>query len=448
MEFSSALVAGLGVAGEAVARCLIDHGVDVVVVDDAIDDRVRQRAARLGVALVGSPGSDGLDALVDTVDVVFPSPGLPEDHPITMAARARGVRVLGEFDLARMLDTRPIVAITGTDGKTTVTTLVTRMLEASGIRAVACGNTETPLVAAIADPAWEVLVVEASSFRLASTERFEPTVAVWLNFAPDHLDAHVSLASYEAAKARIWRDMDAGSGLAVANIADPVVMGNVDRRLRTVTFGGEGTNADATVRDGALIMPDGSALLDVAEMPRSFPHDIDNALAAAVAAEAVGAHREGIRSVLRTFTGLDHRIALVAERDGIRWYDDSKATTPHAALTAVSAFESVVLLAGGRNKGLDLSVLASAVPPIRAVVAIGEASAEVAEAFAGRCPVSVVDTDLDDAVHRARELAEVGDAVVLAPGCTSFDWFESYAQRGDEFARSVMRMLDRSGSRR
>ena len=448
MEFSRALVAGLGVAGEAVARCLIDHGVAVIAIDDSTGDRIRHRAAALGVELVDTSVPGGIDTLLDAVDVVFPSPGLPEDHPVTMAARARGVRILSEFDLARLLDDRPIVAITGTDGKTTVTTLVTRMLEASGVRAIACGNTETPLIAAIADPGWQVFVVEASSFRLATTERFEPTVAVWLNFAPDHLDAHVSLDSYEAAKARIWRDMDASSGLAVVNIADPVVMANVDPRLRTVTFGGEGSGADATVRDGALVLPGGAPLLDVVEMPRSFPHDIDNALAASVAAQAAGAHPDGIRAVLRTFSGLAHRIAFVAERDGIRWYDDSKATTPHAALTAVSAFDSVVLLAGGRNKGLDLSVLASAVPPIRAVVAIGEAAAEVAEAFAGRCPVAVVETDLDDAVHRARELADVGDAVVLSPGCTSFDWFESYAQRGDEFAVSVLRMLDESGSRR
>lgn len=448
MEFSRALVAGLGVAGEAVARCLLAHGVGVVAIDDSTGDRIRERAADLGIDLVDTSGPGALDSLLDGVEVLFPSPGLPEDHPVTMAARARGLRVLSEFDLARMLDRRPIVAITGTDGKTTVTTLITRMLEASGVRAIACGNTETPLVTAIADPSWQVLVVEASSFRLATTERFEPTVAVWLNFAPDHLDAHVSLASYEAAKARIWRDMDAESGVAVVNVADPVVMAHVDPRLRTITFGGAGSGADATVHEGTLVLPGDRPLLDVVEMPRSFPHDIDNALAASVAAQAAGADPDGIRAVLRTFSGLSHRLEFVAEGSGVRWYDDSKATTPHAALTAVSAFDSVVLLAGGRNKGLDLSILASAVPPIRAVVAIGEAATEVAEAFAGRCPVAVVETGLDDAVLRARELAATGDAVVLSPGCTSFDWFESYAQRGDEFAGSVLRMLDESGRRR
>lgn len=448
MEFSRALVAGLGVAGGAVARCLLHHGVDVVVIDDSVDDRVRGRAASIGVELVDASTQAALDSLLDDVDVVFPSPGLPEDHAVTVAARARGIRVLSEFDLARMLDRRPIVAITGTDGKTTVTTLVTQMLEASGVRAIACGNTETPLVEAIADPRWQVMVVEASSFRLASTERFEPAVAVWLNFAPDHLDAHLSLTSYEAAKARIWRDMDASSGVAVANIADPVVMANVDPRLSTITFGPEGSGADATVRDGRLVLPDGTPLVAVAEMGRSFPHDIDNALAAAVAARLMGAEPEAIGAVLRTFTGLAHRISLVAERNGIRWYDDSKATTPHAVLSAVKAFDSVVLVAGGRNKGLDLSVLATAVPPIRAVVAIGEASAEVAHAFAGHCPVTQVETGLDDAARRALEVARSGDAVVLSPGCTSFDWFESYAQRGDEFARAVTQLLEESESRR
>jgi len=167
-----------------------------------------------------------------------------------------------------------------------------------------------------------------------------------------------------------------------------------------------------------------------------------------VAARLIGAEPEAIGAVLRTFTGLAHRISLVAERNGIRWYDDSKATTPHAVLSAVKAFDSVVLVAGGRNKGLDLSVLATAVPPIRAVVAIGEASAEVARAFAGHCPVTQVETGLDDAARRALDVARSGDAVVLSPGCTSFDWFESYAQRGDEFARAVTQLLEESESRR
>ena len=160
--------------------------------------------------------------------------------------------MLSELDLASRWDDRPIVAITGTDGKTTVTTLVTAMLEASGRRAVACGNTEAPLVEAIADPAVETFVVEASSFRLGRTRRFRPRVAVWLNFAPDHLDVHDSLAGYEKAKAKVWSDLAAGEGIAVASAEDPVVLANRNPELETVTFGPEGSGADATVVDGVL----------------------------------------------------------------------------------------------------------------------------------------------------------------------------------------------------
>jgi UDP-N-acetylmuramoylalanine--D-glutamate ligase len=315
--------------------------------------------------------------------------------------------------------------------------MVTAMLLASGVRSIACGNTETPLVEAISDPDIEVFVVEASSFRLATTRWFRPSVAVWLNFAPDHLDAHASLSSYESAKASIWRDLDANSGVAIASATDPVVLANRNPEVSTLTFGGAGTSADATVSDGWLCLPDGTQLIAVDELPRSFPHDITNALAASVAALAAGATVEGVRHTLRSFKGLHHRVQYIGEVDGARWYDDSKATTPHAVETALQAFDSVVLIAGGRNKGLDLAALGAHVPPVRAVVAIGEAAAEVREAFQGRCDIRVIETSIADAVAAAAEMSQPGDAVLLSPGCTSFDWFTSYGERGDQFANAV-----------
>jgi UDP-N-acetylmuramoylalanine--D-glutamate ligase len=293
------------------------------------------------------------------------------------------------------------------------------------------------LVEAISDPDIEVFVVEASSFRLATTRWFRPSVAVWLNFAPDHLDAHTSLSSYESAKASIWRDLDANSGVAIASATDPVVLANRNPEVSTLTFGGAGTSADATVSDGWLCLPDGTQLIAVDELPRSFPHDITNALAASVAALAAGATVEGVRHTLRSFKGLHHRVQYIGEIDGARWYDDSKATTPHAVETALQAFDSVVLIAGGRNKGLDLAALGAHVPPVRAVVAIGEAAAEVREAFQGRCDIRVIETSIADAVEAAAEMSQPGDAVLLSPGCTSFDWFTSYGERGDQFANAV-----------
>lgn len=441
VSLRSAVVLGLGVTGQAVVRALVEHGVSVAVVDDHPSDEVRAAAPSLGVELVVSPSNEDLAALVASADALLPSPGIPDAHPAFEIARTAGVPVLSEFDLADRWDDRPVVAVTGTDGKTTVTTMVAAMLTASGRTTIACGNTETPLVAAIGDPAVDVFVVEASSFRLGHTRRFRPSVAVWLNFAPDHLDVHSSLSAYESAKARVWSDLAAGEGVAVANATDPVVLANRNPEITTVTFGPAEVDADATVVGTELRLPDGTPLVDVSELPRALPHDVTNALAASVAALSAGADLDAVRTVLRTFGGLPHRVQLVAEAGGVRWYDDSKATTPHATLAAVTGFESVVLVAGGRNKGLDLSALAEGVPPIKAVVAMGEAADEIAAALDGRCSVRRVATGIDDVVAEAARLAVAGDTVLLSPGCTSFDWFSSYSERGDAFAAAVKRHL-------
>jgi UDP-N-acetylmuramoylalanine--D-glutamate ligase len=439
-------VVGFAVTGRAVATALKSHGVEVVAIDDHPSTPMRTAAASIGVELLEAPTAEFLADRLVGLDAIVPSPGLPDHHPVFTVARDLSIPVLSEFDLAAAWDTRPIVAITGTDGKTTVTTLVTEMLVASGVRTMACGNTDTPLVEAIADPDLDLFVVEASSFRLGHTQRFRPAVAVWLNFAPDHLDVHRSLSTYESAKARIWCDLDEDFGLAVANVSDPVVVANRNPRARMITFGPEGFDADATVIDGVMRLPDGTALLAINELPRAFPHDIMNSLAAAVAALAMGADLAAVRSVLRSFAGLAHRVQLIAEHGGVRWFDDSKATTAHAALAAISGFESVVLIAGGRNKGLDLSVLADAVPPVRALVAIGEAAGELAGHFEGRCEVVEVVTSMQDAVRAAGALALPGDAVLLSPGCASFDWFRSYAERGDVFASSVHALISESAA--
>jgi UDP-N-acetylmuramoylalanine--D-glutamate ligase len=440
-----ALVVGLGVTGAAVARALIAHGHDVVAVDDAPGAGARAAADQLGLDLAAAPAADDLGALVAAAEAVLPAPGLPARHPVFALARAAGVPVLSEFDLASWWDDRPLLAVTGTDGKTTVTTLVRDMLAASGLAAVAVGNTPVPLVAAIDDPATDVFVVEASSFRLEHSQRFAPAVGTWLNFAPDHLDSHRDLASYEAAKAAIWRDQSADQ-VAVGNADDPVVARHLGgARARHVTFG-LAAGADFRLVGGAasggrLVGPgnghgDDVEIARVEDLGRSLPHDIANGLAAAATALAGGASAEGVRRALREFRGLPHRVALVGEAGGVRFYDDSKATTPHAAATAVAGFESVVLIAGGRNKGLDLGMLAESAASIRAVVAIGEAASEVAAAFDGVRPVTRAGS-MDEAVKAALDAARPGDAVLLSPGCASFDWYGSYGERGDDFARAV-----------
>ncbi len=427
---TTTLVAGVGVQGRAVATALLDHGERVVAADDAPAADAVAALARRGVAVHESPDAVEWARLVDEADRVVPSPGLPESHPLFEAADRRATPIRSELDLARAWDDRPVAAVTGTNGKTTVTTMLTECLEADGSHAVAAGNTDLPLVTAIADPSVEVFVVEASSFQLARTARFAPAVAVWLNFAPDHLDLHRSVDSYRAAKERIFRDLDATS-VAVVNLDDPAVAGADTAAARRVTFGLE--SGEWAVRSGQLAGP-GGPVMPVADLPRRLPHDIANALAVLACADALGVSSDAVTSVLSTFEGLPHRVAYVGEDGGVRWYDDSKATTPHATVAALDGFDSVVLIAGGRNKGVDLGPLVHRA--VRAVVAIGDAAGEIEQVFAGSVDITVAST-MHDAVIAAAELARPGDAVLLSPACASFDWYRSYGERGDDFAREV-----------
>jgi UDP-N-acetylmuramoylalanine--D-glutamate ligase len=324
------------------------------------------------------------------------------------------------------------LAVTGTDGKTTTTLLATAMLEASGVRAVAAGNTETPLVTAL-DEDVDAFVVECTSFRLAWTSCFRPDAAVWLNLAEDHLDWHVSMDTYIAAKARIWRFQEP-SDTAIGFATDPVVMTHLaTAAARRITFAP--TDADYHVADGWLVGPQGR-LAEIASMRRSLPHDVTNALAAAALVLESGlATIEGVAAALAAFEGPHHRIELVADDGGVRYYDDSKATTPHAALTAIRSFDHVVLIAGGRNKDLDLAPIATEPARVRAVVAIGEAAPAIAAMFDAAAVTTA--GSMDDAVAAARAVAQPGDVVLLSPGCASFDWYQSYGERGDDFTRAV-----------
>jgi len=426
----------------SVARHLRERGARVLALDDAPDDQVRTHAARLGIDLVEAPDAAALASLVGRVDVVVPSPGVALAHPVFALAEAQGIPVRGEVELAFRWTELPLVAVTGTNGKTTVTALITEMLVASGVAAVAGGNIGVPLSDAVRRDV-EVVVAEVSSFQLWWTDTFRPKVGVWLNLAEDHLDWHADVENYAAAKARIWSHQKKGD-LAVVNADDPVVVRHAAAAPARVETFGLRRPADWRLVDGVLVGPPGR-ILAVSELRRSLPHDIANALAASAAALAAGGALEGVRAALRGFDTLPHRLALVAEAGGIRWYDDSKATNPHAVVAALSGFESVVLIAGGRNKGLDLTMLGAGAEPVRAVVALGEAGAEVEAAFAGLRPVTRV-TTMADAVAVAATTAQPGDVVLLSPGCASFDQYGSYAERGDDFARCVHRLYDQGTS--
>ncbi len=421
-------------------------GYRVTVADDRPTPEALTSARQLGVDLYEAPSPPKVERLVERADFVVPSPGIPEDHPLITSAQRVGVPVRSEIDLAyewesaRPAGARPMLAVTGTDGKTTTTMLATAMLDASGVSAIDAGNTDTPLVSALALDV-EAFVVECTSFQLARTTCFRPVAAAWLNLAEDHLDWHASMATYGAAKSRIWLHQQSFDA-AIGFVDDPVVMDHLATAPgRHVTFGAAG--ADYHEAEGWLVGPQGR-LAEVASLRRRLPHDITNALAAAALVLEPGlATIDGVAAALATFHGPHHRIEQVAERDGVEYYDDSKATTPHAALTAIRSFEHVVLVAGGRNKGLDLTAMAGEPERMRAVVAIGEAAGEVEAAFASVCAVTSA-ADMDAAVALARELAQPGDVVLLSPGCASFDWYRGYAERGDDFVSAVRRHMEGS----
>jgi len=425
------LVAGLARTGTSVIRMARSDGADVFGYDDNAEAAQRV-AAELELDAVGST-----DAFIETalgeVDEIVVSPGFPLHHKLRVAAAARGVRVIGDVELAASRTDTPIIAVTGTNGKSTVTRLIAEMLNAGGHKAVEAGNVGYPVLDAFNDPA-EYYVVEASSFQLADTDAFHPRVGVWTNLSPDHLDWHPDLAHYVASKARIWANQTEAD-VAVVNAEDDTVM-QAARGIvaRAVSFGVDG--GDARVVDGYLVGPQGEDLGKIAAMARPFPHELANGLASAIAAMAVGVDAEACRAVLRDFPGLPHRIQLVGHIGGVPCFDDSKATTPASVVTALRAFPSAVLIAGGKNKGLDLSVLADAVDHVRAVVTIGTAAPDVAAVFDGLRPVTHA-ASMDEAVAQAIKVAQDGDAVLLSPACTSWDAYRDYAERGDDFARAV-----------
>lgn len=422
------LLVGMGVTNRAVAGALIRRGHVPLAVDDNPDPSLREAVEHLGLVLASS---QDLGRLVHDAELLVPSPGLPESHPAFAAAVAAGLPVASEFDLAAVWDNRPVVAITGTNGKTTVVALTVAALQAAGRFAVEAGNTDVPLVAAIDDPRVELFVAEASSFRLATSQRFRPMVSTWLNFAPDHLDIHRNLGSYEAAKARVFSLLDP-HGVAVANADDPVVMAHLPTDRATVTFGAAG---DWRAEGDQLIGPHGR-FGSADQLWRSLPHDVEDTLAVAATVGALGVGPEPVMEAAAHFRALAHRVSPIGCLDGQSYFDDSKATTPHATLAALRGFDRVVLIAGGRNKGIDLSVLIGEAERLHGVVAIGEAAEQIEQVFSGRCTV-VRAENMDDAVRAARQQSHGDVPVLLSPACASFDWYRNYGERGDDFARAV-----------
>lgn len=425
-------VCGFARSGRAAAALLVELGASVRVLEAAASDEATATADQLGVQLVAGR-EDGGD--LDGVSLVVASPGVKPSHPWWTAARAAGIPWWSEIELSWRAGMRPLAAITGTNGKTTTLGMLTACVQAGGIAAVAVGNVGTPLAARRPG---EPLLAEVSSFQLAASEAFTVPVAVWLNLAPDHLDWHPDLADYVAAKASLFTRLEPDA----TAVLHPSVVGHVTTNAEIRRFDLDG-EVESRIEDGALVVA-GRAILPVAELRR--PHAIFalDALAAATAADALGVASEAIAAGLRSFEPEPHRLEPLGEIDGVRFVNDSKATDPHATEAALASTATpIVLIAGGLNKGLALNGLTATGAQVRAVVAIGDAAAEIAATFsAAGIAVEMVD-DLVAATARAFALAEPGDTVLLSPACASYDRFRNYEHRGEVF-RVAVHDLERS----
>jgi UDP-N-acetylmuramoylalanine--D-glutamate ligase len=434
------LVVGLGATGLSCARFLAKQGVEVAVTDSreqppavaAIRGELPDVALFLG----------GFDAdIFARAERIVVSPGVPLREPLIAAARRRGVEVVGDIELfARMVEA-PVIAITGSNGKSTVTTLVGEMARQAGRQVRVGGNLGTPALDLIEDVEPDLYVLELSSFQLESVTSLHCLAATVLNISPDHLDRYASLDEYARAKQQVY----VGAQLQVINRDDVRAAALAVQGAPRVSFGlGEPDGDNFGVVDtgaGAWIVRGSERWMPVAHLRIAGRHNLANALAALALADAAGLDRQAMLQVLREFQGLPHRTQWVAERNGVAWYNDSKATNIGATLAAVRGFDGpLVLIAGGQGKGADFADLAEGLDErVKAVVLIGEATDEIERALGKRLPIWRA-ASMREAVAVAAELAVAGDLVLLSPACASFDMFNNYQHRGEMFTQAVQEL--------
>ncbi|MCP3145039.1 UDP-N-acetylmuramoyl-L-alanine--D-glutamate ligase [Pyxidicoccus xibeiensis] len=453
------LVYGLAKSGVAALRLLRQHGAQVTALDARADDalgEVGREVKALGATLVTGPTPPGLLA---SQDLVVVSPGVPLALPEIEAARAAGVAVWGEVELAsRFLTDVPLFGITGTNGKSTTTALTGELFLRGGKRTFVGGNLGRPFSeAAMAPGDWDALVVELSSFQLEGIRTLRPRGAAILNLTPDHLDRYATHADYGAAKARIFQNQLAGQNplgqnprgtdFAVVNADDADVMG-LARAAKVPVYGFTVAGrpvVDAPGLAGLAVAEEGGFRLDflgeryrLANRALRGAHNAQNAMAAALLARLGGVASDGVQAGLDSYPGLPHRLESVRVLDGVEWVNDSKATNVDSVLVALRAFKGDLwLIAGGKGKGAPYAPMVDeGRGKVKGVLTIGNDADALARAYAGQAPVHACGT-LDAAVAKARELARAGDTVLLSPACASYDQFKNFEDRGDTFKRLV-----------
>lgn len=438
------LVLGIGESGAGAARLLAREGAHVRCSDGGAGPDVRRRATALERLGCRVEWGRHTEKFCRGVSLAVVSPGIDPSIPAVRRLKAEGVALVSEIELGYVFCRQPVVAVTGTNGKTTTVTLLERILQEDGKRAVACGNIGRAFSDCLCtDERVEIFVVEASSFQLEAVHAFRPRVAVALNLADDHLDRYRGIEEYAAAKAAIFRRQGAGD-LAVVRAEDrrDWERRGLQRGQTILEFSAGAAVADGACLEGdALAVARGGALETVCrrdELPLRGVHNLENALAAVAAATACEARASSMRRALMGFRGLPHRMEPAGSRRGVAFVNDSKATNPDAVRRALeSATGPVVLIAGGRDKGFDYAPLRSAVTrAVKGLVLIGEAREKLAQALEGAAPIRLAGT-LEEAVRAAVEQAKPGDTVLLSPACASYDMFKNYEERGDAFKRIV-----------
>jgi len=449
VEGRDVVVVGGGRSGLAAAKLLASRGARVTLTDDApLNADAAEALAGYGVATRIGPDSHAIAA---AADLVVLSPGVPPQQPVFDAARAGGVPVIGEIELASRWLSGRVIAITGTKGKSTTTTLTARMLEASGFSVTAGGNLGTPLSAQVDGSTRDALhVVEVSSFQLETIDTFHPWISVLVNLSPDHLDRHLSFDAYAEAKARIFMNQDSGDW-AVVNADDSASRETASgARARRYDFSLDQPLADGvTVESGEVVARSGGrsrALFPVTAVQLPGRHLLADVLAATAVNVLAGGDADAMRRGVEQFGGLEHALERVLTLDDVTFVNDSKATNVVSVRRALESFDGhVVAIMGGRYKGGDFGELRDLVRErARGVVVIGEAAVRIAESLIDTVPVTGA-ASMEEAVRRAFEMAWPGDVVLLAPGCASFDMFVDYAARGRSFKDAARRLASERG---
>ena len=439
-----ALVVGMKRSGLATAALLARQGAEVRATDLKPLDALPEAAQLIG--RLGIPFAQQSPAVFEGVDTIVLSPDVPADLPPLADARRRGVRVIGEVELAAPLLKGKTIGITGSNGKTTTTSLTGHILREAGVPVQVGGNIGTPVTAMIdssREDGWNVL--ELSSFQLETIETFHAHIGLALNVTQNHLDRHHTFENYAAAKGRLFENMDAGD-FAVLNADDPVAAAYAGHTRASVQWFSSRKNVSpgASLCAGKLVL-DGKLLMETGEIPIRGRHNIENVLAASIAAARAGVRAEAIAAAVRTFRAVEHRLEFVRQVNGIDFYNDSKATSVDATLKAIDAFPGGLwIILGGKDKGLDYSPLREPLAAkAHAALLIGAAAGKIGGALEGAAPLVDVKT-LDAAVAYGFEHGQPGDTVLLAPACASFDQFQSYEHRGEAFKKLVQALPEKN----